>query len=147
MDCPSSEALSWQWTPRWCPLFMEMDPRTVELRSVTAWLWWRPGERKERTYPELMAPRSKARLVVIAGRWFPETLTFVRLLAKAKARHEPNLMRKRAEQAWRMRWCSLLGCAAVGRSPRRSWNSGAQGAPMALCLPRTRWRVITGTLV
>ena len=73
--------------------------------------------RKERTYPELMAPRSNARLVVLAmevgGRWPPEALTFIRLLARAKARHEPNLMRKRVEQAWRMRWCSLLGCAAA----------------------------------
>ena len=73
--------------------------------------------RKERTYPELIAPRSRARLVVLAmevgGEWSPEALTFVRLLAKAKARHEPNLMRKRVEQAWRMRWCSLLGCAAA----------------------------------
>ena len=75
MACPSSEALNWQWTPQWCPLFVEMDPRTVELRSVTASLWWRPGE--ERTYPELNGLR----------------------------------------------------------------------APMALCLPHTRWRVITGTLV
>ena len=72
--------------------------------------------RKERTYPELMAPRSRARLVVLAmevgGKRSPEALTFIRLLAKAKTRHEPNLMRKRVEQAWRMRWCSLLGCAA-----------------------------------
>ena len=50
--------------------------------------------RKERTCPELTAPRSRARLVVLAmevgGRWSPEALTFIRLLAKAKARHEPN---------------------------------------------------------
>ena len=70
--------------------------------------------RKERTYPELMALRSRAKLVVLAmevgGRWSPEALTFIRLLARAKARHEPNLMRERVEQAWRMRWCSLCCC-------------------------------------
>ena len=42
--------------------------------------------------------RSRARLVVLAmevgGRWSPEALTFIRFLAKAKARHEPNLMRR-----------------------------------------------------
>ena len=74
---------------------------------------WR---RKERTYPELLLPGSRARLVVLAletgGRW-SEALAFVRLLAKAKARSEPQLMRKRVEQAWRFRWLSLLGCAAA----------------------------------
>ena len=37
----------------------------------------------------------RARLVVVAmevgGRWSPEALIFMRLLARAKARHEPNL--------------------------------------------------------
>ena len=46
--------------------------------------------RKERTYPELVAPRSRSRLVVlggeVGGRWSEETSTSVRLLAKAKAR-------------------------------------------------------------
>ena len=38
--------------------------------------------RKERMYPELMAPRSRARLVVeVGGRWSPEALIFTRLLA------------------------------------------------------------------
>ena len=34
----------------------------------------------------------------VGGRWSTEALTFTRLLARAKARHEPNLMR-RVEQA------------------------------------------------
>ena len=45
--------------------------------------------RKERTYPELVGPRTRSRLVVLAGevggRWSGETCTFVRLLAKAGA--------------------------------------------------------------
>ena len=119
MACSSSEALNWKWTPHWCPLFVEMDPRSVELRSVSVSLWWR-AKKKERTYPELTAPRSRARLVVLAmevgGRWSPEALTFIRLLARAKARHEPNLMRRRVEQAWRMRWCSLgMRCSPRAR--------------------------------
>ena len=44
--------------------------------------------RKERTYPELVGPESRARLVVLAletgGRWSDEAMTFVRLLARAK---------------------------------------------------------------
>ena len=42
----------------------------------------------ERRYPELVGPRSRARLVVlageVAGRWSEETKSFIRHLAKAK---------------------------------------------------------------
>ena len=73
--------------------------------------------RKERTYPELVRPGRRARLVVlagdVAGRWSEEAVSFIRHLAKARARSEPTILRKRAEQAWRMRWCCLLACAAA----------------------------------
>ena len=42
--------------------------------------------RKSRTYPELVGPRARARLVVmgveVGGRWAPETRTFLSLLAR-----------------------------------------------------------------
>ena len=38
---------------------------------------------------------------------------FIRHLAKAKARGEPPLMRRRIEQAWRLRWTSLLTCTVA----------------------------------
>ena len=73
--------------------------------------------RKERTYPELVDRRSRARLVVLAGevggRWSEETQTFLRILARAKARSEPPILRKRLEQAWRMRWAATLACSAA----------------------------------
>ena len=72
---------------------------------------------KERTYPELVGPRRRARLVVLAGeiggRWSEETRKFLSLLAKAKARSEPPILKRRAEQAWRMRWGAILSCAAA----------------------------------
>ena len=72
---------------------------------------------KERTYPELVGPGARARLVVLAlevgGRWSPEATDFVSQLAKAKARSEPFLVRRRMEQAWRLRWTGLLACAAA----------------------------------
>ena len=59
--------------------------------------------RKERTYHEVVGPRSRAKLVVLAGevggRWSAETSTFLRLLAAARARSETLVLRKRAEQA------------------------------------------------
>ena len=84
---------------------------------------------KSRTWPELVGPRARARLVVMG----PETRTFLSLLARAKARGECRL--RRAEQAWRLRWGSLLSCTAarafgsifVGtpRSNRRRWGHSA----------------------
>ena len=72
--------------------------------------------RKERTYPELANPRGRARLVVLAGevggRWSEETRQFLTLLAKARARCEPRILRRRAKKAWRLRWTGLLCCAA-----------------------------------
>ena len=60
---------------------------------------------KERTYPELAGPRTRAKLVVlageVAGRWSTETLTFLSKLAKAKSRDQPRLLRRRAAQAVR----------------------------------------------
>ena len=70
--------------------------------------------RKERAYPELVGPRSRAKLVVLAGevgeRWSAETTMFLRLAA-ARARCESALLR-RAEQAWRMRWGAILAASA-----------------------------------
>ena len=72
---------------------------------------------KERRYPEFVGVRARARLVVLAvevgGRFSPETSGFLTSLAKARARTETALMRKRAEQAWRLRWCGIFGCAAA----------------------------------
>ena len=73
--------------------------------------------KEEGTYPELVGVHRRARLVVIAlevgGRWSTETRSFLSQLAKAKARGKPHLMRRRTEQAWRLRWGSMLSCAAA----------------------------------
>jgi hypothetical protein len=71
--------------------------------------------RKERTYPELLASR-RCRLVVfgleVGGRWSKEAFEFVRLLARAKARSAPRLLRGAAQQAWQHRWTGLAAVAA-----------------------------------
>ena len=73
--------------------------------------------RKERRYPELVGPQARARLVVFgieaSGRWSDEARQFVSLLAKAKSRQEGWLMRRRAEQAWQMRWASIIACSVA----------------------------------
>ena len=72
--------------------------------------------KKEATYPELLGPRRRAQLVVIAvevgGRWSPETRSFFSKLAGARARGERPLLRLRAEQAWPMWWGAIFACAA-----------------------------------
>ena len=73
--------------------------------------------RKEATYPEFFGPGRRAHLVVAAievgGRWSEETRRFLSALAIARARSEIPLMRERAEQAWRIRWGGMLGCAVA----------------------------------
>ena len=75
------------------------------------------ARRKETMRPELVRPVSRARLVVLAlevgGRWSQEAWTSVLLLAQARARSEPPLTRRRMEQAWRLRWYSVISCAAA----------------------------------
>ena len=47
------------------------------------------------------------------SRWSQEMQHFVSQLARAKAKGETNLMRRRVEQAWRHRWGSILACAVA----------------------------------
>ena len=65
----------------------------------------------------MMGHNRRARLVVlgveVGGRWSQEMQHFVSQLARAKARGETNLMRRRVEQAWRLRWGSILACAVA----------------------------------
>ena len=73
--------------------------------------------RKERTHPELVG-----RVRVLGwssgleklGCWSGETLTCLRLLAEAKSRSEPPLLRRRAEMAWRLRWTHVVLCCRKG---------------------------------
>ena len=102
-------------------------------------------QRKQRTYPELPGRHRRCRLVVLAtetgGRWSLETRGFLRALVWNRARSEPPLLRKRVEQAWRMRWWSILSCTAAGTlalSLVDSW--GGVGADGAL-LQRMKWRL------
>ena len=65
---------------------------------------------EERTYPELTGQQGRARLVVLAcetgGRWSEEGQSFLRHLARARARSEPREMRLAARRAWLRRWCT-----------------------------------------
>ena len=66
--------------------------------------------RRERTYPELVRPGHRA----------------IKHLAKAWARAEPRILQMRAEQVWRLRWCSLLSCAAARAFASSCWNNAVQ---------------------
>ena len=115
--CLCLEACSWPWTPRWCLLCIVTAQARRHTAHVDGAVLEVARRKKEATYPELVAPRARARLVVWAGevngRWSEETRTFLSLLAKAKARSETPVMRRRVEQAWRMRWGAMLACTAA----------------------------------
>ena len=108
---------NWRWTPLWYRRCTVMGRHTEGLLMWTGLFWSLQGGGKECTYPELVRPGRSARLVVlagdVAGRSSEETVSFIRHLAKARVRGEPTILKKRAEQAWRMRWCCLLACAAA----------------------------------
>ena len=91
----------------------------------------RARKKKETTYPELVRPDSRARLVVLAlevgGRWSQEARTFVQLLAHARARSEQPLKRRRMEQAWRLRWFSVLSRAFAASLLELRGGHGADG--------------------
>ena len=77
----------------------------------------RARRHKEQTYPELVQPGARGRLVAlgleVGGRWSKEARVFVQLLARARARSEPPVIQRRVEQAWRLRWLSIISCAAA----------------------------------
>ena len=72
--------------------------------------------KKRRTYPELCGSQARARLTIFAvevgGRWSEEAWRLVRLLARARARSEPALLKASAEAAWKRRWTAMLAVAA-----------------------------------
>ena len=106
--------------------------------------------RKERTCPELVRQGSRARLVVLAGeiggRWSVETRTFLSQLAKARSREEIPLMHRQVEQAWRLRWGSMLACASARAVSSSFWNSDVHMARMVRVPPLMKWTPSSGTL-
>ena len=74
------------------------------------------SQRKRETYSELCGSGARARLVVlgleVGGQWCNEASVFLRLLARARARAEPPLLRRAAQMAWQRRWMGILACAA-----------------------------------
>ena len=71
---------------------------------------------KDRKQPELVGP-SQARMVVLAseigGRWSEKTPKFLSLMIKVKAKSEPPILKKRAEQTWNMRWRAIFYCGTA----------------------------------
>ena len=92
-------------------------------------------KKKETTYPELTGEYGRARLVVFAievgGRWSPETIRFIHLLAEDRAKQRPEKLRKQAAAAWKRRWVNMISVGtqrAIANSLlERRRVSGAEG--------------------
>ena len=135
MASPCSVACSLLLIP---PSFLRCTATERPVLGQPEWMvlrWQSHADGKNALYPELVGRKARARLVVLAGEigggWSTETSTFVGLLAKAKARSEPSVMRRRVEQAWRLRWGALLACAfarAFAASLLDLRTCGADGA-------------------
>ena len=96
------------------PLTAAGLPRRAGGRAAGAALL--TARRAERTYPELCRS-NRCRLTVLAleigGRWSAEAATFVRLLARCRARSAPLPSRAAAISAYTLRWSALLSFAVV----------------------------------
>ena len=97
------------------PLTANGEPRREARRTAGAAL--RHARRaKERTYPEL-CNSGRCRLVVLGietgGRWSAEAVTFLRLLARCRARSAPPPLQSACISAYVLRWSALLACAAA----------------------------------
>ena len=58
------------------------------------------------------------------GRWSTEALQFVEMLAAARAREAPRVLRRSAFLAWTRRWTrTTLARFALGRSARHRWTT------------------------
>ena len=97
------------------PLTAAGEPRRESRRTAGAAL--RHARRaKERTYPEL-CNSGRCRLVVLGietgGRWSPEAVTFLRLIARSRARSAPPPLQSACISAYVLRWSALLAFAAA----------------------------------
>ena len=84
--------------------------------------------RKERTYPELVGQRNRARLVVLAaevgGRWSEETKAFVGALARGRSRSEPPFISCAAARAFALSLLNLHGTGGADGGPAIVLRSG-----------------------
>ena len=97
------------------PLTFSGAPRRAAGRTAGAALAF-ARKAKERTYPELRQS-ARCKLVVLAlelgGRWSTEAATFVKLLARLRARAAPAFSRGPTISAFAFRWSALISFAAA----------------------------------
>ena len=102
--------VSWPWTPLWSLHCTAMDQPTPMPRTSTEQCCSQPeGGKKEPTL-NLWPHTWKLAWLFWQAKWEADGR---RKLAKAKARSEPHILRKRVEQAWRLHWGGILACAAA----------------------------------
>ena len=92
--------------------------------------------KKQRTYPELVGGEH-ARLLVLAfevgGRWCEEAKVTLRLLAAAKAREAPSLLRNQLSSSLLARWSAMLAVAAQAAFAATLLGRGHRGLASASC--------------
>ena len=97
-NCQNPEACSWPSTQHSsCQCCTAMGPVGEELHTQTESHWLLQEGVKKDLSRICWAPLAGE----VGGRWSPETRSFLSKLAKAKARSEPPILQRRAEQAWR----------------------------------------------
>ena len=92
--------------------------------------------RKVRTVLNLSPPQSSLGGLVVGH-----------VLSRAEARGETQLMRRRAEQGWRLRWGSILACCGSGCGVHHVGAAGKLAVLMATCPLQMTWSGSVGSPV
>ena len=126
-------------TPRWCVHCTVTGPFTEVLQMQM--VWWQHEEGKRERTLKLWALNPGRVSWSWLWRWVADGR-----LAKARSRQEPSLLRRRAEQAWRMRWGAFCRVLLPRLWRVLFFSRGALKGQMATLLPVGRWKLTTAML-
>ena len=110
MGFPCLAELNWQSTPQWSVLCTVTGGPDRVQPTHQEWLWRQQDAAKS---GDIRSWWGQERGVEVGSRWSRESQDFISQLARARARQEQPLLRRRAEQAWRHRWGSMVSCVVA----------------------------------
>ena len=105
-----------QWTPHWFALCNETVPLDVEPRTEMVWHFRSPEEGKISRTQSFSSQGDERTWWSWRSRWEAggqRKQGDSSVHWRSRARSEIPLTRKRAEQAWRMRWRGMLACTVA----------------------------------
>ena len=128
MGFPCLAELNWQSTPQWSVLCTVTGGSERVQPTHRELLWRQQDAAKSGDIRSFWGQSEKqvGGVLEVGGRW-SRASHFISQLARARARQEHPILRRRPEQAWRLRWGSM-----VSRVVARAVADSLLGLPRAL---------------